>query len=411
VILFLFVLTYVVIALGRFPGTTLDRTSGAVVGAALMVAVGGLSPEAVYVHALNHDTLVLLFGMMCMTSFLAESGFFARASDVVLRRAKTPRGLLVALCVGSGLLSAFLVNDTVCVMFTPLCLQVILDARLPPLPYLLAVGLGANVGSAATLTGNPQNMLIGQLSHLSYGRFLLACGPAAAAGTLAAAAVLVWLFADDLPTEPFRVERAPPAVDARLLGLCGAVLGGVVLAFFLGRSMAWSALAGASVLFVFGQKDPRQVLARVDFGLLAFFSGLFVVVYALDQGGYARAALDAARPLFGGTAGAQFVRFSALSALASNVVSNVPFVLLVGDTFRSFAEPQVMWAALAVSCTLAGNLTIVGSVANIIVLELARDRVQVSFWGFLRYGVPVTLASSAVALAVLWATTRLGALG
>lgn len=404
VALAIFAFTYLFIAGGRLPGLRLDRPSGTLVGAVLMVLAGVFTPAELYAHGIDWDTLVLLFGMMGVTGFLAEANFFARASDVTLRAFKTPRGLLLGLCGASALLSAFLVNDTVCLMFTPLALQVVLDAELPPLPYLLAVAMGANAGSAATLTGNPQNMIIGGLSHLGYARFAGALALPALVATAITAALLLWFFSEDLPRKPFAVKREPPAIDARLLRWCALVILGVVAAFFAGYPLAWTALTGAAVLFAVADRPPRTVLAKVDGVLLLFFAALFAVVYGVDKAGIAARMLELSQPFFGRSAGTQVASFSALTVVASNIFSNVPFVLLAGKWIGSFADPRLMWCVLALASTLAGNLTIVGSVANIIVLEMARGRVRVGFWQYFRYGAPVTVLSTAAALAVLFAT-------
>lgn len=400
----IFALTYLFIAGGHIPGTRLDRPAGSLLGAVLMIAAGVVAPRDLYLHGIDWDTLVLLLGMMLITAFLAEANFFARASHLTLRACRTPRGLLVGLCLSAALLSAFLVNDTVCLMFTPLALQVVLDAGLPPLPYLLAVCMGANAGSAATLTGNPQNMIVGSLSHLGYARFAGALALPAVVATAVTALLLLMFFARDLPKTSFEVKREVPPIDVQLLRWCGLVLVGVLTAFFAGYPLAWTALAGAAALLAVGDRAPRDVLGRVDGVLLLFFAALFTVVYGVDRAGIAHRMLEAALPFLGHTAHSQIPTFSLVSVVASNVFSNVPFVLLASKWIGSFAAPQTMWCVLALTSTLAGNLTVVGSVANIIVLELARDRAKVGFWQYFRYGLPVTLLSTGAAVGVLMLT-------
>jgi Na+/H+ antiporter NhaD/arsenite permease-like protein len=411
VALAIFAFSYFFIAGGRLPGLRLERTSGAIVGAVLMVAAGVVSPAELYAHGINWDTLVLLLGMMIITGHLAQAGFFSRASDLTLRACKTPRTLLIGLCAASALLSAFLVNDTVCLLFTPLALQVVLDAELPPLPYLLAVSMGANAGSVATLTGNPQNMIVGELSQLGYARFAAALALPALASTAITAGLLLWLFVDHLPRRTFEVKRAPPAVDAGLLRGCAVVLVGVLAGFFAGLPLAWTALGGAAVLLTLSRRDPRPVLAGVDYTLLLFFAALFAVVHGVDRAGVAAHFFEAVRPFLGSTLRTQVAGFTALTAVGSNLFSNVPFVLIAGKWVPGLLEPQTFWCLLALASTLAGNLTVVGSVANIIVLELARERVKVGFWQYLRYGVPVTLASLAASVALLLATRHAVGLG
>lgn len=406
--LVVFALTYLVIALQELPFTHLDRPSGALLGAVLMVALGVLDPEEVYQRAVSWDTIGLLLGMMILAAYLGEASFFRRASWLSLHLAGTPRGLLVGVTLTCALLSAFLVNDTVCVMVTPLVLQLVDDARLPPRPYLLAVAMGANVGSVATFTGNPQNMLVGQLSGISYARFAAVMAPIALAASLLCAAILLALFRRELPRERFVLHAARPPVDRPLLSKSLTAFALVVIAFFAGLPTSWSALGAASALALIGGRPPSRIFARVDFLLLLFFAGLFAVVHGLSATGWTERIYAAAQPFFGQGPAEQTLALSALSLVASNVVSNVPFVMLAGKWVGSFASPTLTWYALALSSTLAGNLTLVGSVANIIVVEAARDRARISFGQYLAAGVPVTLATTALGTAMLLALWALG---
>lgn len=406
--LVVFVITYAVIAVQKLPFTRLDRPSGALLGATLMVGLGILTPQEVYQTALHHDTLALLLGMMILAAYLAEAAFFRTASVLTLRAARTPRGLLFGLTLTCAALSAFLVNDTVCLMVTPLVLQAVDDAELPPMPYLLAVAMGSNVGSAATFTGNPQNMLIGQLSGIGYGEFALVMAPIAALTSLLCALVLLWFFRRELPNRRFALAPAPPAVDRPMMIKSLLAFGGVVIAFFAGLSPAWSALAAAAFLALVGRHPPRRILERVDFVLLVFFAGLFVVIRGLDATGWTARMLEWMGPLLQGPVAAQVTLFSALSVVGSNIFSNVPFVMLAGQWVPGFENPKLMWFALALSSTLAGNLTLVGSIANLIVAEAARDRCPIGFRDYLAAGIPVTLLTTAVGLAALLGLSAAG---
>ncbi len=402
--------TYLVIAFKRLPFTSLDRPSGALLGAVLTVGLGVLAPEDVWRHAINFDTLGLLLGMMVLAAYLAEASFFRAASHLTLKLARTPRGLLVGVTVTCAALSALLVNDTVCVMVTPLVLQAVEDARLKPLPFLLAVAMGSNVGSVATFTGNPQNMLIGQLSGISFGHFAAVMTPVAAVTTLLCAGLLLAMFRRQLPPQSFELHPAMPPVDRKLLTKSLVALLAVVAAFFANLPTAWSALAAAALLMVVGERPPRKVLEKVDFVLLVFFCGLFIVIHGVDAAGWTERMLAGVSPYLGKSAPAQATAFSAVSVVASNVFSNVPFVMLAGKWMGAFADPKLMWYALALSSTLAGNLTLVGSVANIIVVEAAREKCHVSFRDYLMAGVPVTLVTTAAGTAMLLGGAALGLL-
>jgi Na+/H+ antiporter NhaD/arsenite permease-like protein len=301
----------------------------------------------------------------------------------------------------SALLSAFLVNDTVCLMLTPLVLAVVEDARLPPVPYLLAVCMGSNSGSVATFTGNPQNMLIQGASGLSYASFAAYMALPAILSTGVVIAVLLYVFRKELPSQRFDPHPPPPPIDRPLLALTLAVLVVVVVAFFLGFPMSWSALAGAALVMAVSRREPRTIMERVDFVLLVFFASLFVVVYGVNKDGWAQEIRALFGPLMAGPPWRETLGFATLTLVASNLFSNVPFVMLARTWVPSLQDPELGWHVLALGSTLAGNLTLIGSVANLIVFEAARDKVKMTFMGYLRVGVPVTLLSFAVGLAVL----------
>ena len=405
-----FALTYLAVAAGRLPYLSLDRPAAALLGAVLMVATGTLAPREAGA-AVNGDTIGLLLGMMILSAYLGAAGFFRWASYRVLRVVHGPRTLLWAVVLAAGALSALLVNDTVCVMVTPLVLRVVDDAELPPLPYLLALAFGSNAGSVATLTGNPQNMIVGTLSGISYPRFAAALvGPALASLALVAV-VLQLLFRSDLPRRAIAVpEAAAPALDRKLLA---KALGATALAlagFLTGFPLSWTALFAAALCMAIGGRAPREALQRVDWPLLVFFASLFVVVAGVGRAGVADRMFDAIAPALGEGAVRQSIVFGGFTVAASQVVSNVPFVILAGEWIPRLAEPRLLWLVTALASTLAGNLTVLGSVANLIVLELAGSRARIGFWRFFRIGAVVTAATLAASLAILLAERAAGLL-
>lgn len=404
----IFVLTYVAIAAGRFPGLSVDRPAAAMLGSVLMVAAGVISPEHA-ARAVNGDTLGLLLGMMVLTEYLREAAFFRWTSWKVLVSVHGPRTLLWGIVLTAGALSAFLVNDTVCLMMTPIVIRVVDDAELPPLPYLLAVAFGSNAGSAATLTGNPQNMIVGTLSGIPYGRFAAALTLPAIASVIVVAITLQLLFRRELPERlPRAATLERPPVQPRLLAKALGATALAIAGFLAGYPLAWTALFAAALLMSVGGRAPREALHRVDWPLLVFFGGLFVVVAGVAEAGAAERMHDAFAPWLGGSPERQAVGFGLFSVLASQVVSNVPFVILAGEWIPRMADPELVWLATALSATLAGNLTVVGSVANLIVLELAGARGRVSFVRFLRHGAVVTAATLVVGLGLLLLQRRLG---
>lgn len=406
----IFLFTYLFIAGARLPFIKLDRPGGALLGATLMVVAGVVTPSEVFGHSANRDgqaidmdTLVLLLGMMLLAVYLAQANFFRAAGAKALRVAHTPRLLLVAVTFVSAFLSAFLVNDTVCLFLTPLVLAVVEDARLPPAPYLLALCMGSNSGSVATFTGNPQNMLIQGASGLGYARFAGYMALPALLSTAIVAGALLYLFRKQLPAAHFDTHPPPLEVDRRLLALGLGGLLGVVVAFFAGLPMSWSALAGGVLVMTLSGHDSREALERVDWVLLLFFASLFVVVFGVNQAGWAEKIRHVFSPLMAGPPLRETLGFAFLTLVASNLFSNVPFVMLARAWVPSMQEPELAWQVLALGSTLAGNLTLVGSVANLIVFEAARGKVRMGFVEYLRVGVPVTLLSFAVGLGVLLA--------
>jgi Na+/H+ antiporter NhaD/arsenite permease-like protein len=406
--LVIFIATYLFLVGTELPFLKLDRPGGAVAGAVAMVALGVLTPEQVYRDAVNWDTLVLLLGMMVITSVMARASVFRWVSWAALRHAHGPRTLLAVLVVVAGGLSALLVNDTICVMCTPVVVAMVEAAALPAMPYLLALAFASNAGSVATLTGNPQNMLIGTLSHISYARFSKALLIPALLSMGIVLAVLLVAFRRELRHARFNVDVPPPPLDRKLALLCALGLAFVLAGFLLGYNLAWTAMTGAALLLVISRVPPKEMFAQVDGTLLVFFAGLFVVTHGVAQAGITERIHTALAPLFGDDAMHQTFRFGAFTVAACQLVSNVPFVLLAAHWVPKMADPALAWLSLALVSTLAGNLTPVASVANLIVLELAGDKGKIPFLRFLLLGTFCTFLPLAAALAALLVERRLG---
>lgn len=366
-----------------------------------MIAFGVLTPEQAY-RAVDYDTLVLLLGMMIISAYLCLAGFFDWAATWILRRAKTPQLLLVYLIFTSGILSALLVNDVVCLMLTPLVVAVMVRGKLPLLPYLLALAMSANLGSVATLVGNPQNMIIGHLSRIPFLNFSASLLPVTLAGLVIQYIVLRIGFRRILnKTVIHRPDPQKHSMDRTLLILTFAVLGAVFIGFVAGLNLSWTAMAGGALLMVLARRDTHPVLKLVDWHLLVFFAALFIVVEGLGGTGLPDQIYHRVRGLFGVSVLSQAWNLAWFSEAGSNIFSNVPFVLVAGKWVANFADPELMWKVMALATTFAGNLTIVGSVANIIVVESARTHAEIGFWDYARYGVPVTLLTSLAGMTIL----------
>lgn len=411
--LVVFVATYVLIAFRRLSILPIGRPAGALAGACAMVVLAAIEPrwgldaKAAFA-AVEPNTIGLLLGMMLLAGALDEAGFFERAAALLLARRPSPLGLLYGTTIASGLLSAVLVNDPVCVLFAPVVAATARRAGLNRVPYLLALAMGANAGSAMTLAGNPQNMLVAHLSGMSYRSYLLRGGPAGLLALLVTAATLHLIFRNRLTTNaagPVEVEaEAKPSRPSRELHLALAVTVGVSIAFLAGANLGFAALTGAATLLILRRRDPGPLFAGVSWTVLVFFGALFIVAAAFQRTGLVDHVLGAVRPSLPAERGAAMVWLSALFTVGCQLVSNVPFILLAEPMIRTLPDPTLAWTTTAVATTLAGNLTLLGSVANIIVIEGAHAEGEIGFFTYLRAGLPVTLASMTAAIGYLLLT-------
>lgn len=385
------------VAVGRLPGIPLDRAGFALVGAALLLATGVLDLD-VAVGLVDAEVIVLLTGLMLLNEALAEAGFFRSVTEWATQRARRPLGLLIGIVVASGVLSALFLNDTIVLMLTPLVIQLARRLRVAPLPYLLALATAANVGSVATITGNPQNLLVSVVGGIGYGDFARALAPVALLGLVVVVGVIALVHRRDVTGAPFdRPDPVPLALPRGPLMRVSLIALAMLVAFLTGVPVATAALvAGSIALLATGAASPA-VLRRVDWSLLVLFAGLFVVVGALRETGVTEAAFAAV----GGTLASGPGPLAALTALLSNLFSNVPAVMLLLPVVTVFDEPTTALLSVAMASTLAGNLTLVGSIANLIVVEAAkREGVRIGFWAYAAVGAPITVIT--LAMGVAW---------
>lgn len=382
-------LTYLGLALGGLPGYRMNRAGVALVGASFLVLLGVLDLEEAW-RAMDAGTLTFLFGVMVLNAHLGYAGFFGLAAERLLALAKTPLALLLSLTLGGGLLSALFLNDTMALLLTPLVLSVVRGLGLNPLPYLLALMGAVNTGSLMTPTGNPQNIVVASLSGLSYLGFVKALWPVALLGLFLQVALLALLYPEVRslrplpPLLPLRYRLHRPLLRKGLL-----VALGLFLAFLLGYPMAQGALVAAGLLLFTRRLRSERYFLRVDWELLVMFGGLFIVTEGVRRLGLVEAFLPLAQSPLG---------LLLAAALLSLLISNVPAVLLLAPLVQ---EPKD-WLLLAGGSTLAGNLTLLASVANLIVAEGAgREGVRVAFLEHLRFGLPLTLLSLALLYALL----------
>jgi Na+/H+ antiporter NhaD/arsenite permease-like protein len=396
-VLAVFAVVYLGMILGRLPGLVVDRSGVALLGAVALLAGGALSSRQAWA-SVDMPTMSLLFGLMLVSAQLRLGGFYTLLARRIAQAGLSPAGLLLLVMLSGGLLSAVLVNDIVCLAMTPILAEGTIRRGLNPVPFLLGLACAANIGSAATLIGNPQNMLIGQVGGLPFGAFLLDALPPVLAGLFAAWGIIVFLSRGDWTLA--RQVAPVPAVEFRPWpALKGCLLMGGALAGFLFLDVPREvvALVAGGIVLMSRRTQTRDVFALVDWELLLLFLGLFVVNHALAEvgllermfAGIRASGIDLAHPVW----------LFAVTAVLSNVISNVPAVMLL---LPASPTPQDR-LLLALASTLAGNLFLLGSIANLIVAEqAARLGVSITWRRHLRVGLPVTLASFALAALWLW---------
>jgi len=383
----IFISSYVVFALGKFPGLKIDRPAAAIIGAVGMVAFRIVPPHGA-LGEIDFPTIVLLFSMMVVVGGLHLSGFFEWTTEAVLKHLPK-KWFLPAVIFTTGILSAFLVNDIVCLVMVPFVLNVTRRMQLAPLPFLLAVATASNIGSVATITGNPQNMLIGSYSGISYRDFLVHLGPVAIAGLFVDWGILRWLFQRELDLSGAAVLKDFPEVPLKSIWKPTLVMAAVVVGFLAGAPPALAAALGAAALLISRTTDAHKLYGEVDWGLLVFFIGLFLIVGGAENAGIIRKFLLAGEYVNLH----QPAAFTVATAALSNVVSNVPAVMLLKSFVPAFPNAHNAWLLLAMASTLAGNLTITGSVANIIVVETAKPVMRIGFRQYFRVGLPITVST------------------
>lgn len=392
-----FVLVYLGMVLGGLPGLAIDRAGLALLGALALLALEAVSPQAAR-DAVDIPTIALLFGLMVVSAQLRLGGFYGEVTRRIGGAALTPPSLLAVVMLVAGTLSALLTNDIICLAMTPLLVEACGRRGLNPIPHLLGLACAANIGSAATLIGNPQNILIGEALHLSFRAYAALATPIALGGLAIAWGVIALFYRSRWQAAPREMQVDTPPFNRWQATKGLAVMALVVLAFMattLPRELV--ALGAAGVLLISRRMHSRDTIALVDWHLLVLFISLFIVNHAFAASGALAQCLELARG-----AGIQPEHPAALFTLAavlSNLVSNVPAVMLLLPA----ATGEQAGAVLCLASTLAGNFVVVASIANIIVVEQARPLgVEIGWREHAAVGVPVTALTLALAGAVLY---------
>ncbi len=405
----IFVATYVLISMRRLGSHPLDRPAVALLGGALMIVVGVLTPLQA-MGAINLDVIVLLIGMMLLVGGLDVCGFFDLVSTWIAAHARSQRSLLAGLMVAAAFLSALVLNDAIALLMTPIVVRSTRALKVKPVPYLIALALAANIGSVATEIGNPQNAYIAivaqpRIPFLTFTLYLLPVMLLC----LAVSIGVVWLvFRKDL-AEPLSPRVALPPIRLQRNGLTVSlgIVFGVVVGFLVSTPdwLPLIAIAGGAFVLFFtpfvSTTSARALVAKVDWTIVLFFVGLFVLLEGVQVSGLSAGIQSGFTSAFGGQSGG-VGWLTGLSAILSNLISNVPAVLLLAQVVQGAGGSLVLWLALASSSTLAGNATILGAACNVIVVQIAsRDGVEVSMKDFVKVGLPVTLITLFLSTALL----------
>jgi len=400
IILAIFAVTYVGIAIGYIPGLKLNRPGIALLGAIGMMMFGGIT-TANAVSYVNWPTICLLFGFFVISAHLRLSGFYDRVAMSLANQLGNPARFLLILMLVTGGLSAVLNHDIVCYAFAPITGAALLRKQLNPVPFLIALTISSNIGAAATLIGNPQNMMIGQVAHLDFGRYLLWSGvPVVFAMT--ATYGIIWLMSRKNLQAPSSGQNGMAQQTYpfnRRHTIKGIILLLVVIGlFFTSFPKEVIVLAAAGIHLASTKFRTEDLLGLVEWPILVLFMGLFVVAGAFQATGHGEQAIHwLARGGFNLNAAGNL---TLMTAALSNLVGNSAAVMLLLKVVN-LAGPATPYI-LALANSFGGSLIIIGSVSNIIVVQQAREMgIKISFWDFARLGIPVTLAALAGLLA--WA--------
>ncbi|MEJ5292479.1 MAG: SLC13 family permease [Candidatus Methanosuratincola sp.] len=401
-----FLFVYAAIVLRRIGGIKFEIWTAMLVGAVSLLAFGAMGLEEA-ISAVNVEVILFLFGTFLIVEAMVQVGLLQYLAVRFLRVAATPKRLLLAVIAFVGIASAFFVNDAVVLVMTPIVIAACGIAKVRKTPYILAVALSSNIGSALTPIGNPQNVLIKIESGVDTLLFVERMAIPVALGCAAEYLVLSLLYRKDLKggfqgslPEPGRMLASREGA-ARV----GAVAAVTVICFLSADAIGWPialvALVGGTGALLLS-RDRRQAIRGVDWGTIVFFASMFVVMAAVEKSGLLSGVIDFFTPTLFSQGPESVVSIFGLSLVASQITSNVPFVAIMLPVFKAAGATPAQWISLAAGSTLAGNLTLLGAAANIIVLEAAENKGETfSFLEFLRAGAPTALLTSLIAVVSL----------
>jgi Na+/H+ antiporter NhaD/arsenite permease-like protein len=400
------------------------KTVAALTGAGIVLALGVVGSEEVfYSHetGVDWDVIFLLLGMMIIVSVLRRTGVFEFTAIWAAKRAKgSPLRVMVLLVLITAVASALLDNVTTVLLIAPVTLLVCDRLNINPIPFLIAEVMASNIGGAATLIGDPPNIIIASRADLTFNDFLIHMAPIVVVEMIVFTAILPWLFRGSFSSDPERaaevmeLNEREAIEDTGLLIKCGVVLLGVFVAFMLHSALhvepSIVALLGAGVLVLISRSSPDQYLASVEWETLLFFAGLFIMVGALIETGVIGNLAREVATATGGDGLLASMLILGVSAPVSGIIDNIPYVAsmspLVAELASGISDPQqaqALWWSLALGADFGGNLTAVGASANVVVLGIAyRNGTPISFWEFTKKGIVVTAITIAIAAPYIW---------
>ncbi|XP_034898962.1 silicon efflux transporter LSI3-like isoform X2 [Populus alba] len=429
-----FAIFWILAVFPAVPFLPIGRTAGSILGATLMVIFEVITPKQAY-DAINLPVLGLLFGTMVVSIYLERADMFKHLGVLFSWKSWGAKDMLCRICIVSAISSALFTNDTACFFLTEFILKIARENNIRPEPFLLGLASSSNIGSSATPIGNPQNLIIAIQSGISFGEFVLGLLPAVLVGVFVNALILIcmfWKLLSDVKEEEDALDELIVQEDSesgpqqsaeeskgqlnrwkRLSWKLCIYLGtvGMLVAFLMGVDMSWTALTTALIFVILDFKDAGPCLEKVSYSVLVFFCGMFITVYGFNRTGIPSSFWNLMEPH------ARIDHASGIAVLAivilvlSNVASNVPTVLLLGAkvvasaTAISPGEEKKAWLILAWVSTVAGNLSLIGSAANLIMCEQAlraHPSYTITFWSHLKFGVPSTLIVTAIGLALVY---------
>ncbi|NLK62711.1 MAG: hypothetical protein GX287_04575, partial [Fusobacteria bacterium] len=366
---FIFLITYVVITGRRLNFLKIGRPAGVMVGVVLMVLSKTIKANEAY-KLVNWDTILLLLGMMIVIEHLAEANFFEIIASKINKKNYNQKKLMFITVFGLGFLAGFLVNDIVCIFFTPIMILMIKKREIPPLPFLLALATSTNIGGAISFTGNPQNMIIGTMSNIPYFKFFILMLPIGITCLYVNYLLLMKMYKNSLVKEIINIDNPENIVKGVLLRRSVFITILIIIGFFIFNNIAWVAFTGATLLLVLARRDEGDILRKVDWNLLLFFTGLFIVIGGLHQSGFTDKTINYLINILDKNIISMWI-LGGFTVIGSNLFANVPYVLVISESIKALDNSETMWFVLAFTSTIAGNLTIIGAIANIIVVERA----------------------------------------